>query len=152
MKKNPPKIGEAKWLTLAYQEVEVKEIPGPEHNSRILEYHKAVTKNYTRDEISWCSSFINWCFLQCGLEGTRSAVARSWMSWGIGVEKPYRGCVAVFWRGQKDGWKGHVGFYVGEQGGNILVLGGNQDDMVCIMKYPKSQLLGFRKPGSELPV
>lgn len=40
---------------------------------------------------------------------------------------------------------GHVGFYAGIQGKDILVLGGNQNDTVSISGYAKSRLLGVRR-------
>jgi len=150
VKKIPQEPLDLNWIDIAYEEIGTKEIKGPVHNLRILQYHATCKKKYTEDEISWCSAFVNWCFFKCGIEGTNSALARHWLAWGKVVEVPYRGCVVIFWRGTPNGWKGHVGFWVGEQGDSILVLGGNQSDKVCIMKYPKSQLLGYRAPGSEL--
>lgn len=41
---------------------------------------------------------------------------------------------------------GHVGFYVGETKYHYLILGGNQSNSVCVKKYRKSRLLGFRWP------
>jgi hypothetical protein len=51
-------------------------------------------------------------------------------------------CIAVFSRGKG----GHVAFYVGTQGLDYRVLGGNQADAVCVAGYPKARLLGFRVP------
>jgi len=61
--------------------------------------------------------------------------------------KPTIGCVVVFWRGKRDGWHSHVGFYAGcAKNGDILVLGGNQGDGVSIRPYPADRLLGYRWP------
>ena len=39
---------------------------------------------------------------------------------------------------------GHVGFYAGEEGNNVLVLGGNQSDAVNIRPFPWNRVLGIR--------
>jgi hypothetical protein len=84
---------------------------------------------------------------------SRAAAARSWLAWGRKLDKPTVGCVVVFWRGKRDGWQGHVGFYAGRaKNGDILVLGGNQSDAVSIRPYPMERLLGYRWPkGVPLP-
>lgn len=146
---DPVKNDDPDWLKVAYKEIGTKEIPGDKHEKRILDYGTAVDLDVTSDEIPWCSNLVNWCFKQVDIEGTKSAVARSWLAWGKEIEKPYRGCVAIFRRG-KSSWQGHVGFWVGEQGSDILLLGGNQSNQVCIMRYPKSKLLGFRTPGADV--
>jgi hypothetical protein len=66
------------------------------------------------------------------------------------VDKPYPGCIAVFSRGDPRSWTGHVGFYAGESGGNIQVLGGNQSNQVSIAPQAKSRLLGYRKPSTAM--
>src|SRR4030095_2451187 len=77
---------------------------------------------------AWCSAFANWCVEKAGYEGTDSAWAKSWLTWGKKLATPRRGCIAVFTRG--DG--GHVGFYISKTSSVIKVLGGNQSDEVNI--------------------
>lgn len=140
------------WYQIALQEKakDIKEIRGGKDHPRILEYHQATTLAANDDETSWCSSFVNWCFKQAGFETTGKANARSWLTWGEKLNTPRRGCVVVFWRESPDSWKGHVGFYVGQEGNDLLVLGGNQSDgnteSVNISRYSKSRLLGYRWP------
>ncbi len=135
-----------KWFETAFDEIGVSE-KQVDQNSRILEYHMTTTMKAKTDEISWCSSFVNWCFWKNNLQGTKSAAARSWATWGFAVKDPLPGCVAVFWRGTKDGWQGHVGFFFGLNADkDIIVLGGNQNNQVSIQVYPKNQLLGYRWP------
>ena len=43
-------------------------------------------------------------------------------------------------------WQGHVGFAVREFEHTVLVLGGNQNNQVCLKHYPRAQLLGYRWP------
>jgi hypothetical protein len=40
--------------------------------------------------------------------------------------------------------EGHVGFYVGTEGGNLRKLGGNQGDNVSIVSYPADRVIGRR--------
>jgi len=67
---------EPEWLVIARGEIGQKEIKGGKHNPRILEYHATTTRKATTDEVSWCSSFVNWCMTQAGYEGTNSAWAK----------------------------------------------------------------------------
>jgi len=138
-----PPIDEPKWLKAARAEMGVKEFVGPEHNTRILEYHKATSLKATTDEVAWCSSFANWCMDRAGIAGTNSAAARSWLQWGRALAEPTSGCIVVFKRGSSP-TSGHVAFYLETRGTGILVLGGNQSNSVCITSYPASMVLGWR--------
>lgn len=129
------------WYRIAEGELGVKEKANGD-NGRILEYHSKTTLSAKTDATAWCSAFVCWCLEKAGVEHTRSAWARSYLSWGVALKKPRVGCVCVFSRG--DG--GHVGFYVSETADDILVLGGNQSDSVCRAYYSKTRLLGYRWP------
>ncbi len=54
----------------------------------------------------------------------------------------------VFWRGTRDGWKRHVGFYAGEDASAYHVLGGNQNDSVSLARIGKERLLDIRWPAT----
>lgn len=133
------------WLVIARKELGQKEIAGEQDNQRILEYHKATALKASDDETPWCSAFVNWVMQQVGVEGTRSAAARSWLTWGKEIKEPKAGCIAVLRRGS--GWKGHVGFVVGCHDDTIALLGGNQGDAVSVAWYPTSKVLGYRWPA-----
>lgn len=82
---------------------------------------------------------------QARIRGTNRANARSWLNWGgMCLERPAYGAVTVLWRVRRRHWKGHVGFYVGQEGSNLLLLGGNQGNAVSIRSYPADRLLGYR--------
>lgn len=144
MTENPPE-----WLLVAEKELGVCEIPGPKDNPRIKEYQKSVPEQKEfRDEIPWCSSFVNWVFQQVGIEGTGKATARSWLHWGLHIDKPKFGCVVVMRRG--DTWQGHVGLYLGSTTPDtIRVLGGNQGNKVSIINQKVSSVIGYRWPKEE---
>ena len=101
---------------------------------------------------AWCAGFMNAALAQGGLEGTGKLNARSYMDWGDAVDEPRVGDVAVFSRGDPNGWQGHVGFYKGkDEHGNIRVLGGNQSDSVNISSYSPDRLLGYRRAPAAQP-
>jgi uncharacterized protein (TIGR02594 family) len=125
----------------------VSEDPRPGHdNPRIVMYHATTIGGAMPDEVSWCSSFVNYCVEMAGQRGTDSKVARSWLRWGADVTaNPHEGDIIVFWTDRPDGWQGHVGFFVGFEAQDALVLGGNQFDAVCIIRYPRNQILSIRR-------
>ena len=142
----PETDDDPEWLKIAARESGVSEVPGPGDNPRILEYHRETSLGASDDSVAWCSSFANWCMKQAGIEGTNSAAARSWLTWGKKLDEPRNGCVVVLKRGANPA-QGHVAFYVGDGTGNVRVLGGNQGNQVKISNYPKSMLLGYRWPN-----
>ena len=135
-----------KWLEAAQQEIGVEEVPGPGDNPRVIEYHKTTTLRATDDSVPWCSSFVNWCMKQAGIQGSGSAAARSWLNWGRKLDTPRNGCVVVLRRGNNPN-NGHVAFYVGDGTSNIRLLGGNQGDQVKVSAFPKTMVLSYRWPS-----
>lgn len=133
-------------LEIALKEYGVKEIVGPKHNPRVVQYSTEIGNTWvTTDEVHWCSEFVNWCLLKTGIKGTNSAVARSFLTWGEETKTPTLGDIVVFWREPKGSNNGHVGFYINETPDSIRVLGGNQNDAVNIKSFSKTQLLSYRK-------
>lgn len=140
------------WLRVAKAELarDVREIKGDEHTARILMYHAETSLGATADEVPWCSSFVCWVIEQGGLTSTRSAAALSWLRWGSELSQPRPGCIVVFDRRDKNGVvmpnRGHVGFWMAEANGSVMVLGGNQSDSVCLKGYPSEQVVSYRWP------
>ncbi len=147
-----PAVLDYAWLKTAKADIGIKEIKGELHNPKVLQYAKdAGVFGISDDETSWCALFTNAHLERSGNPGTKSAVARSFETWGKPVKKPKPGDVAVFWRVSPTDWRGHVGFFMGfTKEGDILVLGGNQGNKVSIAPYPKEKLIGFRKPVTAL--
>ena len=71
--------------------------------------------------------------------------ARNWQSFDLEVP-PALCALLVFWRGSRSGWKGHVGFYHGEDRTHYHVVGGNQSDAVTISRIAKKRLPSARWP------
>lgn len=132
-------------MEIAISQAGVTEFLGKANNPIILNWAKECGIPYTEDETSWCSLFVNWVAFKSKLPMSKKLNARSWLDVGTKVSVPKIGDVCIFWREHKDSWKGHVGFYISENNGNIQVWGGNQGDKVCLANYPKSRLLAFRR-------
>lgn len=99
---------------------------------------------------AWCAAFVNATLQQSGQSGTGKLNARSFLDWGTPVDQPQPGDVAVFSRGDPNGWQGHVGFYAGDNpDGSVRVLGGNQNDAVNYSSYGRDKLLGFRRASGQ---
>ncbi len=137
--KTPP------WLTIAFAEKRVREIPGDASNPRIIEYDTATTLKAKSDEIAWCSAFVCWCLEKAGFPSTKSSAARSFVNYGVSVEDPIPGCIVVLSRGTNPA-QGHVGFFLSQDDEHVFIYGGNQDDMVCVEAFEKARVLGYRMP------
>lgn len=142
-----PSAEEFPWMPIALAEEGIKEFPGAGDNPRIVDYLRSTTLPApiaSQDETHWCSAFVNWCVERSGFEGTDSAWAKSWATWGKKLATPRRGCIAVFKRGESSG---HVAFYLGHTATHVKIFGGNQGDAVKVMNYPKNKLISYRIPG-----
>ena len=142
---------EPAWLRLARSEIGTKEIKGGKDNPLIVQYFDDVGHGWIDDdETAWCAAFVGSCLERSGFASSKQVNARSYLPWGKKVNAPRTGDIVIFWRESPTSWKGHVGFYVGEDGPHIDVLGGNQSNEVNITKYSKSRLLGYRRPVTGL--
>lgn len=139
---------------LAQRFVGMKEIPGREDNPQILAMLKLDGDWPEHDEVPWCSAFVNYIAWLLRLPRSKSLRARSWLTVGYGVDGFFNPGfdVVVLQRGggAQPGpdvldAPGHVGFYAGVDGGNILLLGGNQSNSVSVAAYPASRVLGVRR-------
>lgn len=146
-KPDEPVRGEPAWLKLARAEIGVKEVVGPQHNPTVLGYFRdAGFPEIDNDETAWCAGFANAMLERSGYAGSKSLAARSFLTWGKEITKPYPGCIAVFSRGDPRSWEGHIGFFVSQDGDKVNVLGGNQSNQVSIAPQSKGRLLGYREP------
>lgn len=147
--------GQPLWMDVARSLNGQQEIKGSRHNPVIVRMWETLTLPFRDDETSWCAAFVGYCLEEVGVPSTRSAAARSYEKWGlkIGERSAPVGAVAVFWRGNPNGWQGHVGFLVGwDQRGRPLILGGNQGDRVSIAPFDRGRLVGLYWPhGFLLP-
>lgn len=142
------------WIQEAQSYLGLREISGSEHEPGVVEFFADSGNAWVKDdETAWCGAFVGAVFARIGRpdirppgEKANALRARAWLNVGTPVGTPRLGDLVIFWRGSKGGASGHVGFYMGEEGNNILVLGGNQSNRVQISKYSNSRLLGYRRP------
>lgn len=136
----------SKLHAAARAELGVAEIPGEGSNPRIIEFASYTTLRARKDSVAWCASFANWVCNEAGVKGTGFANARSFLSWGVPINKPIVGCIVVLKRGKPPA--GHVTFCDHEDisNGVIRCIGGNQGDQVKVSRYSVSDVLGYRVP------
>jgi uncharacterized protein (TIGR02594 family) len=135
--------------------VGVREIPGKDDNPLILAMLKLDNEWPTGDEVPWCSAFLNFVAWLLRLPRSKDLRARSWLTVGkpIPLEEAQAGFdVVVLKRGTGDqpgpeviDAPGHVGLFAGLTNGNVLLLGGNQNDRVTVSPYARDRVLGVRR-------
>lgn len=133
----------------------LREIAGPKHEAIILEMGDflggQVAGWHNDDETPWCGVFAAFCLKQNGFEppaGFDAVRARKYAGWGnppSAPAAPALGDILSFWRGDKNGSDGHVGFYVGETKTTFKVYGGNQANAVGFTDILKDRLLAARR-------
>lgn len=136
------------WLSEAKRLVGTTEVKGPKSNPDIIAMTEATGILYDNDDIPWCGLFVAHCIASSLPDEAlplNPLGARQWLKFGKEVD-PQFGSVLVFYRGSKDGWQGHVGFYWAEDEFHYHVLGGNQSNSVNVSRLAKSRLLGARWP------
>jgi uncharacterized protein (TIGR02594 family) len=138
------------WFEEAKRLMGLRETPGARSNRVILDWASDLGIDYDSDDIPWCGLFVSHCIAATLPEEplpNNPLGARNWLKFGERCE-PALGAVMVFWRASKQGAKGHVGFYNGEDAAAYHVLGGNQSNGVNITRIGKDRFLGARRPTS----
>lgn len=133
------------WIMEAKKHLGLKEIPGPKHNTTIQGWLSKLNAWWKDDETPWCGVFVAHCFRTASMQLPKDWMrAKEWANnWGTRLNTPAAGCVVVF---ERTGG-GHVGFVIGQTANNeIVVLGGNQGNMVSLSKFPKERVFGYFWP------
>lgn len=142
------------WLEHALKDEGVHEVRGGE-TPRIIEMHSHCSLHAKEDEIPWCAAAVNCWLEECGIPGTKSAAARSFLQWGIELPEPKEGCIVVIQQrkagqdtatGSTSGY--HVGLWIGQDAERVWIFGGNQSDSV---KKSGFGLNGYRVCGYRWP-
>src|SRR5262245_33777532 len=146
----------APWMVIARSLEGEAEISGSVDNPRILEMFKVAGHPEIKDdETAWCAAFVGACLRLSGFQPTFSLLASSYAKFGDDLgQSPRTGAIVVLNPGVAGiGGAGRVGFFVREEGGNIVMLGGNQSNKVKESRFPKAALRSFRWPvvTSALP-
>lgn len=143
---------------LAQRFVGMTEVAGKVSNPQILAMLQLDQSWPEQDEIPWCSAFINYITWLLRLPRSKDLRARSWLDVGIFIpveliERAEIGFdVVILKRGglvepgpEVINAPGHVGFFAGVEGPQVLILGGNQTDSVNISRFPIQNILGIRR-------
>lgn len=139
-------------------ELGTKEIPGSKDNPRIRWYHtfsKNIGAKEHPDEVPWCSSILQACGVQCGMEITGNALAASWSK--------YAGDDTGDWVEEgdiihvKNGKQNHVTLcnkaFNRRTATSFEGIGGNQGNTVKVSTYRTSSIRAAKKwkplPGTK---
>ena len=144
-----PEAFQPLWLERAWRELGVLEGAGSANNPRVLAYYAdAGHPAIVADDVAWCAAFVGAILERSGIASTRSLLARSYLSWGEALASPRLGAITVLSRGS-DPAAGHVGLLIGETDDDVILLGGNQSDAVCVATFPRDRIIAMRWPANE---
>lgn len=131
------------WIAEARKWIGLQEIPGKASAPVISRWLRELGAWWSDDATPWCGTFAAHCMRSAGSEPPRAFYrAKAWLDWGIEIERPLLGCVAVF---DRQGG-GHVGFVVGRYPPlGLSILGGNQGDQVSVAVFSRAPI-GYRWP------
>lgn len=124
------------------------EIRGEVDEPKIVQMFADVGHSWVKsDETAWCAAAMGSWLKEAGLPHTGKLNARSYIEYGseVSIGEAKTGDIVVFWRNDPNSWQGHVGFYVRREGQGIVVLGGNQSNMVRESWYSLDRLLAVRR-------
>jgi uncharacterized protein (TIGR02594 family) len=146
------------WFQEARRLIGLREGLGSADNPELLDWARDLDQHFPADSVPWCGLFVAHCIastLSAEPLPTNPLGARNWGRWGAPCP-PAPGAVLVFWRGSRTGWQGHVGFYTGEEQASgrtrvFHVLGGNQDNRVCVSRIAADRLITARWPATAPP-
>lgn len=137
------------WLEEAVKHIGLNEVKGVRHSPTILSWLDHLGAWWSDDETAWCGTFVAHCLRVAGLAYPKQWYrALDYANYGLPLSKPVYGCIAVL----KRAGGGHVGFVVGEnEKGDLLLLGGNQNNAVNISAFSKERVVCYVFPKGEHP-
>ena len=144
---------ELNWVNIARQFIGLREVKGEKHNPAIIQMLGEMGKFsdearawWRDDETPWCGLFVGYVMGKSGRFVVKEWYrAKEWASPLLTkLNSPAYGSIAVLARHGG----GHVGFVVGKDAaGNIMLLGGNQGDMVQISPFKPDRIDGYYWPS-----
>jgi uncharacterized protein (TIGR02594 family) len=133
-----------KWLVLARAEMGTHEGAGASNNPRVVRYFAdAGFPGIKADSVPWCAGFVGAMLHRAGIKPSGSLLALSYEHWGVALKAPVLGCVAT----KRRVGGGHVGFVIGANAHEVILLGGNQGDRVSIESIPRNEITAYRWPA-----
>ena len=146
-------------MAVARGYIGVKEAAGAADNPQVLAFWDAADGDKdsklnlaAHDSSPWCAAYVSAVLEEAGIRSARTGYSLNYNTWGEKLDGPAVGAVVVFSREdpKQPGVKlGHVAFVVGRSKTNpknLLILGGNQRDMVNIMGKWTQTVLAYRWP------
>jgi uncharacterized protein (TIGR02594 family) len=133
-----------KWVDEGRKYIGLKEIVGKGTNLTIQFWLSTLRAAWRDDETPWCGLFVAFIMKSLGYPiPVHWYRALAWLSWGVDIGTPCYGCIVIFTRIGG----GHVGIVVGKtKDGRLMVLGGNQKNMVSIAPFDLERVAGYRMP------
>lgn len=137
-------------IPIAEKYLNQREVPGPESNQWILGLWSTIPwiwSTVTRKDdtlLAWCGAFIRLVLTEANLTPPKNWFrAREYLTYGYELKSPVRGCIGVI----KTGKQWHVGIIAGQDAkGNIVMIGGNQNDSVKYSSFKREVFQGYRCP------
>lgn len=142
------------WIQKARAYLGQKEVPGPASNPWILSLWSSIAWIWTsvarKDDslLPWCGAFVRQCLVESNLTPPKNWFrAKEYVTYGAPLSAPKVGAIGVILTGKQ--W--HVAFIVGRtKDGNIVMLGGNQNDSVKLSAFRPAVFQAFRWPDSKV--
>ncbi len=136
------------WLTWARGQIGTREIVGERHNMGVVDYWKQgkVPLTVTDDETPWCAAFACAALEMSGVRSPRTPRARGFASGATLTPCDARLGAIVVLSSSRGPASGHVGFLTGVSPGGLILLGGNQANMVCEAPFSTSKLVAMVWP------
>lgn len=149
---------EPAWMVAARKYLGTREVPGPATSGVLAAFLKRLHAWWGDDETPWCAVFVSAILQEVGIPYPKAFYrAAAFLEWGRPLTahdrhpaaRPPYGAIAVLPRkgGNHVGLVVDFGFLAGVA--HVWLLGGNQNNRVCVMPFPLSQVSAFRWP--ELP-
>lgn len=128
----------------------LKEVTGDKDNPTILEFYKSLGHGWvSHDEVAWCAALIGSKLQKYDYQIPplkNRLAARAYLSVNQQVDEPVVGWDYVVFERGNNGFSGHVAWFLGFEGDNVKVLGGNQSNQINIALYPRNKVLGYVRP------
>lgn len=132
-------------LTVAEKYIGVAEYVGKLHNPTIIKWLDRLKAWWREDETPWCGIFVANILLEVGKKIPKDPWrAKSYENYGVQLKAPCVGAIGVMRR--KGG--GHVCIIAGQtKNGDLVAIGGNQNNKVCYAAFPRERFTAYRWAG-----
>lgn len=127
-----------------------KEYPGKASNAVVESFFARAGHPGLKDDVPWCAAFTGAVLAECGVQGSGSLMARSYLKWGKPVDRAdaMPGDVVILERGAPP--SGHVAFFVRWQDDKAVLRGGNQGDAVNDALFSAAKIIGIRRADGAM--